>query len=81
MSRSDRYRLRLRVQGELPRAWSAAFADLDGAAQPDGTTLISGELADQAALHGLLDAVRDFGLALKSVEAVAVPSSRSPAGG
>ncbi len=29
------------------------------APDPDGTTLVSGELADQAAVHGLLDAIRD----------------------
>ncbi len=33
---------------------------------PDGTT-IAGEVADQSALHGLLDRVRDFGLTVVSV--------------
>ena len=44
------------------------------AAEPDGTTLVSGELADQAAVHGLLAAIRDLGLSLISVETVAIPS-------
>jgi hypothetical protein len=37
--------------------------------RPDGTTL-AGEVADQSALHGLLDRVRDFGLAVVSVTRV-----------
>jgi hypothetical protein len=37
----------------------------------DGTTLISGEVIDQAALHGLLNRVRDLGLPLLSVTHVA----------
>jgi hypothetical protein len=33
----------------------------------DGTTLIQGHVVDQAALHGLLQQVRDTGLPLVSV--------------
>ena len=33
----------------------------------DGTTVISGPVVDQAALHGLLQKVRDIGLPLVSV--------------
>ena len=33
----------------------------------DGTTVIGGPIADQAALHGLLQKVRDVGLPLVSV--------------
>jgi hypothetical protein len=81
MSHSVRYQIRARVRGELAPSWSAVLADLAVVAEPDGTTLVSGELADQAALHGLLAAIRDLGLSLVSVETVAVPSSVSPTGG
>ena len=78
MSRSVRYQIRVRVQGELAPAWSTLLADLAVAAESDGTTLVSGELADQAALHGFLAAIRDLGLSLISVETFAIPSpSRS----
>ena len=71
MNHSVRYQIRVRVQGELPPTWSTLLADLAVAAEPDGTTLVSGELADQAALHGFLAAIRDLGLTLISVETVA----------
>jgi hypothetical protein len=79
MSHSLRYQIRVRVQGEIPPTWSTSLADLAVAAEPDGTTLVSGELVDQAALHGFLAAVRDLGLTLISVETVATlpPSSRA----
>jgi hypothetical protein len=69
-----RYQVRVRVEGELAPAWSTVLADLAVTAEPDGTTLVSGELADQAAVHGLLAAIRDLGLSLISVETVAIPS-------
>jgi hypothetical protein len=33
----------------------------------DGITLLAGPVADQAALHGLLHQLRDFGLPLLSI--------------
>jgi hypothetical protein len=36
--------------------------------QADGTTLLSGPVADQAALHGVLRKVRDLGLLLTALE-------------
>jgi hypothetical protein len=81
MSHPVRYQIRVRVQGELAPSWSAVLADLAVAAEPDGTTLVSGELADQAAVHGLLAAIRDLGLSLISVETVAIPQSSSALGG
>jgi len=80
MSHSVRYQIRVRVQGELAPAWSALLADLAVAAESDGTTLVSGELADQAALHGFLAAIRDLGLSLVAVETVAVPSPSTTGG-
>jgi hypothetical protein len=70
----------VRVQGVLAPAWSTALADLAIDAEPDGTTLASGELPDQAALHGLLAAIRDLGLSIVSVETFAVPSPSASGG-
>lgn len=73
MAPSARYQVRVRVQGELGAAWSEVFPDLALTPGPDGTTEISGELIDQAALHGLLATIRDLGLSLDSVETTADP--------
>lgn len=73
MTRAVSYQVRVRVQDELAPAWSTVFGDLAVAAEPDGTTLVSGELGDEAALHGLLATVRDLGLSVISVETVASP--------
>jgi len=80
MHRAVRYRVRVRVQGELAPGWSGLLADLAVVPESGGTTLVSGELPDQAAVHGLLGAIRDLGLSLISVETVAIPSSL-PLGG
>jgi hypothetical protein len=75
MRQAVRYRVRVRVQGELPASWSAVLADLAVLPEPDGTTLVSGELPDQAAVHGLLASIRDLGLSLISVETAAIASA------
>lgn len=73
MTVPTRFLVRVRIRGELAPAWSTVFGDLAVAVEPDGTTLVHGELADQAAVHGLLGSVRDLGLSLVSLETVAFP--------
>ena len=60
-------RYEIRLQGHLDSRWAAWFDGLALSHDSDGTTLISGQVADQAALHGLLQRVRDLGLPLVSV--------------
>jgi len=57
----------IRVQGRLGLRWSAWFDGLDISSADDGTTTIEGAVLDQAALHGLLQKVRDVGLPILSV--------------
>lgn len=57
----------IRVKGHLGSRWAAWFDGLSIAYGTDGTTTIHGQVADQAALHGLLQKVRDLGLPLISV--------------
>ena len=57
----------IRVLGHLDAHWSAWFDGLSLTHEGDGTTTIRGPLADQSALHGLLQKVRDLGLDLVSV--------------
>jgi len=59
-------RYEIRVEGVLGEEWSAWFDGLRVATV--GTdTVISGVIADQPALHGLLNRIRDLGLCLISV--------------
>ncbi len=76
MAGSGMYHLRAHIRGELSAAWwPAVFEGLDVEAQKDGTTLVSGRLEDEAALHGVLAAIRDLGLSLISIETVAISES------
>lgn len=68
--RSEAGRYEIRLTGHLDAHWTAWFDGLTVSRQNDGTTVISGPVADQAALHGLLQRVRDLGLPLVSVERV-----------
>jgi hypothetical protein len=59
-------RYEIRVAGVLDHRWAAWFNDLQISRQGE-ETVISGLLADQPALHGVLSKVRDLGLCLISV--------------
>lgn len=67
----------IRVKGLLDGGWSDFFDGLKISVQPDDETLLSGPVADQAALHGVLAKVRDLGLPLLSVERVEGENCRS----
>ena len=60
-----RYDIRLR--GHLETRWAAWFDGMTLRHERDGSTVLSGPVVDQAALHGLLQKVRDIGLPLVSV--------------
>ncbi|MCU0501620.1 MAG: hypothetical protein MUC51_07605 [Anaerolineae bacterium] len=60
----------IRVAGHLPARWSSWFEGLAVTSEPDGSTLLSGPVADQAALYGLLRRVRDTGLTLIAVNQI-----------
>lgn len=57
----------IRVEGELPPDWSDWFEGLDVQSCPPGESVLSGPLADQAALHGVLAKIRNLNLRLISV--------------
>jgi hypothetical protein len=67
---SDAGTYEIRLTGHLGTRWRAWFDGLTVSREGDGTTLVSGPVADQAALHGLLQRVRDLGLPLVSVTRV-----------
>ncbi len=57
----------IRVTGHLSSRWAAWFDGLSLTRADDGTTVIRGPIVDQAALHGVLQKLRDLGVPLISV--------------
>ena len=57
----------IRLKGHLEPRWADWFDGLTLTQESDGTTVLSGSVVDQAALHGLLGKVRDLGLPLIAV--------------
>ncbi len=60
----------IRVGGHLESHWAEWFDGLSVAGDEGGETTITGRVRDQAALHGLLNKVRDLGLPLLSVHRI-----------
>ena len=77
-------RYEIRVSGHLGSRWAAWFDGLTLTNEDDGTTVIRGPVVDQAALHGLLQKLRDLGITLLSLtrsapgEAVEHPTTPQP---
>jgi len=61
----------IRIKGHLESRWADRFEGLAIMLEENGNTLLAGPVADQAALHGLLKKIRDLGMPLISVSAVA----------
>ena len=64
-------RYEIRLTGHLDPRWAAWFDGLHLTNEADGTTALRGPVVDQAALHGVLQKVRDTGLTLVSVTQLA----------
>jgi hypothetical protein len=62
----------IRVRGHLGTRWAAWFDGLELATEDDGTTVLRGPVTDQAALHGLIQKLRDVGLPLVSIVPVPI---------
>jgi hypothetical protein len=60
----------IRLKGHLGAQWAAWFEGLTITLADNGDTLLTGPVADQAALYGLLRKVRDLGLPLLVVNCV-----------
>jgi len=60
-------RVEIRIQGRIDEHWSDWFDDLTIDHTGEDETILSGDVADQAALYGLLAKLRDLGLHLLSV--------------
>ena len=66
-------RYELRVRGHLDARWSGWLCDLAVQHHGDGTSTLTGPIADQAQLHGVLTRLRDLGVTLLSVRTLDDP--------
>ncbi len=66
----------IRVKGRLERRWERWFDGLQLSIDHE-TTILEGELSDQAALYGVLLKIRDLGLPLLSVQRLALSETIS----
>jgi hypothetical protein len=66
----------IKIKGQLDQQWSEWFAGMTLTTLEGKETLLSGPLPDQAALHGLLERIRDLNLTLISVNP-GVPNAKS----
>ena len=57
----------IRIRGHLDHHWAKQLGGPELAHEDDGTTVLRGVIADQAALHGLLQRLRDLGVTLIAV--------------
>ena len=73
---SSATRYDIRIQGRLDPRWAARFDGLSMRHDADGTTVLSGLVTDQAALHGLLSRIRDLALPLIAVTQVHATNER-----
>jgi hypothetical protein len=58
----------IRIESSLSPSWSEWLEGISITPLETGETLLSGPVTDQAALHGLLNRIRDMNLKLVSVE-------------
>ena len=62
------YLYEIRIEGHLGNRWGDWFDGLTIHNNPDGQTVLSGLLFDQAALFGVLARIHDLNLTLISVQ-------------
>jgi hypothetical protein len=70
-------RYEIRLKGHLEPRWATWFDGLSLSHESDGTTTLRGPIVDQAALHGVLQRIRDLGLPLVSVTQLSISEVES----
>lgn len=73
--------LTLHIAGHLDDRWVEWFEGLEMRHLPDGSTELSGAVADQAALYGLFNRARDLGLTMLAVSVEPEPPDEGKVAG
>ncbi len=60
----------IHIDGDIGARWATWFEGIAITSGPNGTTVLRGDVVDQAALHGLLQKLRDLGIPLRSLAPV-----------
>jgi hypothetical protein len=68
----------IRLQGHLGEHWVSWFEGCTLTLEPNGETLLTGPIVDQAALYSLLRKVRDVGLPLLAVIRIQPGQTEAP---
>jgi len=59
--------IEIEIEGHVDKKWAEWFEEME-INYHEGTTVLTGNLPDQSALHGLLNKIRDLNLTLTSVK-------------
>jgi hypothetical protein len=65
-------KVEIRVKGRIDEHWADWFEDLTIKTTDQDETILTGDVADQSGLYGLLAKLRDLGLPLLSVDSTEV---------
>ena len=70
----------IRFEGHLSSYHALVFEGLEMVQEPGGETVLTGQIRDQAALHGVLNRIRDLGVPLLSVKRVSQDEANAERG-
>ena len=70
----------IRFEGHLSAYHAQMFEGLEMVQGPGGETVLTGPVTDQAALHGILNRIRDLGVPLLSVKRLAQDETKTERG-
>jgi hypothetical protein len=71
-------RYTIRVQGHLDAHWSEWLDGMTLTQEAGGTTRLEGPIIDQAALHGVLNKLRDLRLTIITLERLGAGDTAAP---
>jgi hypothetical protein len=75
LNASSRHRYHIRVEGMMDKSWEDWLDGFALVTRDDSLTLLTGEVQDQSALHGILARLHSLGLKLLLVARVDCPCS------